>query len=131
MKNIFKSFFLCLIFAAGIFLFQAQDITPNGDDPRFDQLPKDFYTNQTFKVPQLNPVPLVITDALGYDNFDVGINNAEQWITQNPNNSLQMIFGVNSTNWYHSEDGFTWLYNNPSPSSSGDPISAYDSLETL
>ncbi|HJY63835.1 MAG TPA: T9SS type A sorting domain-containing protein [Ignavibacteria bacterium] len=124
MKNIFRISFICIIAVSGLFLFQAQDIN-YGDDPRFDQVPADMQNYHRFPT---NPEPLVVTDAFGFDNFDVGINNAEQWITQNPNNSFQMIFGVNSTNWYHSEDGINWAYNNPTPSSSGDPIAAYDSV---
>jgi hypothetical protein len=124
MKNYFRFALLCLIITGGILIFQAQDINYR-DDPRFDRMPENI---QSVQRPYISSSPFVITDALGFDNFDVGINTAEQWITQNPNNSLQMIFGVNSTNWYHSEDGLTWAYNNPTPSSSGDPISAYDSL---
>lgn len=125
MKNYLRFASLCLLIAAGIFIFQAQDINNYEDDPRFDRIPENFRSLQR---PYISPAPFVITDAQGFDNFDVGIHNAEQWITQNPNNSLQMIFGVNSTNWYHSEDGLAWTYNNPTPSSSGDPIAAYDSL---
>jgi hypothetical protein len=125
MKNLTNFTILSLSVITGIFLFQAQDVTNSGDDLRYDQPPRNLnYAPQ----PPLNPTPNVITDAFGYDNFDIGANSAEQWITQNPNNQFQMIFGVNSTNWYHTEDGYAWTYNNPTPSSSGDPIAAYDSL---
>ncbi|MEK9139378.1 MAG: sialidase family protein, partial [Bacteroidota bacterium] len=73
----------------------------------------------------------MITTPDGYDNFDVGINNAEQHISANPNNPLQMVFGVNGsgTPWRHTEDaGLTWAISTPLGSNSGDPWSAYDSL---
>jgi hypothetical protein len=74
----------------------------------------------------------VITTQDGYDNFDVGIDNAEQHIDANPNNPLQMVFGVNGgsgSTWRHTEDaGLTWATQNPTGSNSGDPWTAYDSL---
>jgi type IX secretion system substrate protein len=116
---------LLLIAGAGLLVFQAQDITNTGNELIYDQPPGNL---QYAPQPPVNPVPSVITDAFGYDNFDIGAHNAEQWITQNPNNQFHMIFGVNSTNWFHTEDGYAWAYNNPTASSSGDPIAAYDSL---
>jgi hypothetical protein len=128
-KYHFKKLRPFLLFLAGILgmaVFQAQDTPFSGDDPRLDQPPG--YMMYQAPGPPVNHQPAVITDPNGYDNFDIGINNAEQWVTQNPNNPFHFIFGVNTTAWYHSEDGFSWALNNPTPSSSGDPISAYDSL---
>src|SRR4030095_10490118 len=108
MKHLYRVFLLVIFTITGIIVFQAQDINTNGDDPRFDQLPSSFY-NFSNKTTPTNPVPMVITDTFGYDNFDIGVQNAEQWITQNPNNSFRMIFGVNTTAWYHTEDGLAWV----------------------
>ncbi|MBM2840923.1 MAG: C-terminal target protein [Bacteroidetes bacterium] len=76
----------------------------------------------------------VITTSDGYDNFDVGVNNAEQHMSSNPNNPVQLIFGVNGsgTPWRHSEDGgLTWAISTPPGTNSGDPWSAYDSTGTV
>jgi hypothetical protein len=73
----------------------------------------------------------VVTTPDGFDNFDVGIDFAEQHISSNPNNPLQMVFGVNASGgstWRHTEDaGLTWAIQNPAGTNSGDPFSAYDS----
>ncbi len=72
-----------------------------------------------------------ITASDGFDNFDLGVNNAEQHISSNPNNPLQLIFGVNGngTPWRNTNDGgLTWITSTPAGSNSGDPWSAYDSL---
>ena len=77
----------------------------------------------------------VITTPDGYDNFDVGIDNAEQHISSNPNNPVQMIFGVNGSGgarWRYTTDaGMNWTLSNPPGSNSGDPWSAWDSLGNL
>lgn len=74
----------------------------------------------------------VVTTPDGYDNFDVGIDFAEQHMSVNPNNSLQYVFGVNASGgstWRHTEDAaLTWAIANPGASNSGDPWTAYDSL---
>jgi photosystem II stability/assembly factor-like uncharacterized protein len=75
---------------------------------------------------------MVVTTPDGYDNFDVGIDNAEQHMSANPNNPLQILFGVNGSGgstWRHTEDGgLTWATQNPPGTNSGDPWTAYDSL---
>ena len=77
----------------------------------------------------------VITAADGYDNFDVGVDNAEQHISANPNNPLQIVFGVNGASgstWRHTEDGaLNWATQNPPGTNSGDPWTAYDSLGNI
>jgi photosystem II stability/assembly factor-like uncharacterized protein len=77
--------------------------------------------------PHINGID-VITTPDGYDNFDVGIDNAEQHMSVNPNNILQMVFGVNSTVFRRTEDGaLTWAVATPPGTNSGDPFTAYDS----
>ena len=77
----------------------------------------------------------VITAADGYDNFDVGVDNAEQHISANPNNPMQIVFGVNGASgstWRHTEDGaLNWATQNPPGTNSGDPWTAYDSLGNI
>ena len=124
---------LLLLTAAlgGVILFQAQ--TTDDYDYRFDQ-PTREYMN-TFIPPQYT-YPMTVTDAQGYDNFQIGTNYAEQGMTVNPNNPLQMMFGVNNTSalgiWY-TTDGLNWSAAGASyPSGTCcDPWTAYDSLNNL
>ena len=78
----------------------------------------------------------VITDATGFDNFEIGTDNAEQMLVSNPRNPLQMQFGVNGgsgQNAYYTNNGHDWTLSNPSyhPSTCCDPWSAWDSLGIL
>ncbi|MGA2667418.1 MAG: T9SS type A sorting domain-containing protein [Ignavibacteria bacterium] len=123
---------LLLIMAlGGTMLLQAQPL--NDNDYRFD-LPTKKYLN-TFIPPQYM-VPMTVTDANGYDNFQIGTNYSEQGMTVNPNNPLQMMFGVNNTSalsiWY-TTDGLNW--NVAGASYPGgtccDPWTAYDSVGNL
>ncbi len=75
-----------------------------------------------------------ITTSDGFDNFDAGVNFAEQHMSADPNNPRRFVFGANVSGspgsaWRHSEDGgITWALQNPPGTNSGDPYSAYDSL---
>ncbi|MBK6876839.1 MAG: hypothetical protein IPG99_10420 [Ignavibacteria bacterium] len=79
----------------------------------------------------------IITDANGFDNFEIGVDFAEQMLVSNPRNPLNMQFGVNSSvtgqNAYYTTNGHDWTQSNPSyhPSICCDPWSAFDSLGTL
>jgi len=80
---------------AGVILFQAQQFNPKpGDnDPRFDQPTNKYLT--TFKTPRTIDQKDIITSSDGYDNFDVGVDNSEMNMVNNPMNPLQYFFGVN------------------------------------
>ncbi|MBK8983113.1 MAG: exo-alpha-sialidase [Ignavibacteria bacterium] len=78
----------------------------------------------------------VITDANGFDNFEIGVDFAEQMLVSNPRNPLNMQFGVNSgggQNAYYTTNGHDWTSSNPAyhPSTCCDPWSAWDSLGML
>ena len=78
----------------------------------------------------------IITDANGFDNFEIGVDFAEQMLVSNPRNPLNMQFGVNSStgqNAYYTTDGYNWTSSNPSyhASTCCDPWSAFDSLGRL
>jgi hypothetical protein len=79
---------------------------------------------------------MTVTDANGYDNFQMGTNYSEQGMTVNPNNPLQMMFGVNNTSamsiWY-TTDGLNWSSGSASfpGGTCCDPWTAYDSLGNL
>ncbi len=78
----------------------------------------------------------IITDANGFDNFEIGVDFAEMMVVSNPRDPLNMQFGVNSgggQNAYYTTDGYNWNSSNPSYHSSTccDPWSAFDSLGRL
>lgn len=79
----------------------------------------------------------IITDANGFDNFEIGVDFAEQMLVSNPRNPLQMHFGVNNSstgqNAYYTINGHDWTQSNPSYHSSicCDPWSGWDSLGNL
>ena len=122
---------LCVVIALGGFRLQAQ-VNDNGlyDNTKGLELYPPGYAPG---VPGHSIE--VITTPDGYDNFDVGVDNAEQHISANPNNPVQIEFGVNGgvgSTWRHTEDaGLTWTIQNPPGSNSGDPWTAYDSLGNL
>jgi len=78
----------------------------------------------------------IITDVAGFDNFQIGVSNAEQMIVSNPRNPLQMQFGVNGGSGqqaFFTANGHDWTLSNPAYHSSTccDPWSAWDSLGIL
>lgn len=138
MKNFSKILLLSFFTAAGIMLFQAQDyMFHNSDDnnPYIDQPTLEskmhYHTAQ-----QQNNQTDIITDASGFDNFDIGIDNAEQHVISNPMNPLQIFVSANGSpqNARNTMDGgLTWTLNQPAYHSSTccDPWSAYLANGTL
>lgn len=127
-----------ILFAAGAltFLFQAFDnFGPKFDDdnPYIDQPTRESFSH--FQPPNGNYAPDVLTDAQGFDNFDIGVNYAEQHISGNPNNPYQMFFGVNGSpvNQWYSLDGHSWTTIGVTlPSGTCcDPWTAYDAQNNL
>jgi len=131
MKNFTKILFLCFIVTAGVMLFQAQDfIGRNYDDnnPNIDQPTWEYMSHQHAFEPDGSLD--VITDIDGFDNHNIGIDNAEQHVVTNPLNPLQIFMGANGSpqNARNTMDGgLTWTLNQPSyhPSTCCDPWSAY------
>ncbi len=118
MKNISKFLFLVLAIASGILLFQAQDFNgPRFDDnnPNIDQPTREFYSH--YHALQDDGILDVVTDAQGFDNFDAGVDGAEQHLSSNPLNPQQMFFGVNAgpmTARNTTNGGLSWTAWNPS-----------------
>jgi len=122
-----------LLCVAGLLVFQGQDTwVPDDDNPYIDQPTRE--AQRHFRPPTTQQ-PFVITDALGYDNFDIGVNFAEQHLSGNPNNQLQMFFGVNGSpvNQWYTNDGHAWTTSSISlPSGTCcDPWTAYDRANRL
>ncbi|MBE2217642.1 MAG: T9SS type A sorting domain-containing protein [Ignavibacteria bacterium] len=140
MKNFAKIFLLCFMVAAGILLFQAQDFTGNKHD---DNNP---YIDQPTLESRMHPHAFqmrdnsgdVITDLSGFDNYDIGIDYAEQHVTSNPLNPLQIFVSANGSgapqNARNTMDGgLTWTLNQPSypGTTCCDPWAAYLANGTL
>lgn len=102
-------------------------------DPNFDGIPQEVLDNlnQHPQTPD-NFMSDPVTDADGYDNFYLGVDFAEGHISMNPNNPQQMFVAYNINNTWYTNNGHDWYRNNPSfPSSSGDPVTAYDGAGNL
>jgi hypothetical protein len=139
MKNFSKILLLCFIVTAGIALFQAQDFTVHTFDdnnPLIDQPTMEARNHpEAFHHDGQNDV---ITDALGYDNFEIGIDFAEQHATQNPLNPLQLFVSANGSGspqnaYWTTNGGLNWTLNNPiyPAGTCCDPWSAYLSTGKL
>lgn len=101
------------------------------DNPLYDQIPIEYIhliQNQEGDV-----MDAVITDAEGYDNFQIGTDFAEPHISQNPNDPLEYFNAFNTNGAHRTYDGINWLNSNPpfGASTFGDPVTAYDSLGNL
>ncbi|MDQ3020011.1 MAG: hypothetical protein M3R36_05505 [Bacteroidota bacterium] len=118
----FVSVLSMLIFASNLSLAQY-------DDPNLDQAPREF-------LDAINPqsVLVVVTDATGFDNFNIGTNFGEPHLVMNPNNPLNTFVAYNTNGAHYSIDGYNWSATF-SPSFGvtvyGDPITAFDSLGNL
>ncbi len=132
MQNFTKILLLSFFTAAGVMLFQAQDyMFHNSDDnnPNIDQptLESRMHYN---RFQQIGNHTDVVTDAVGFDNYDIGIDFAEQHVTSNPLNPLQIFVSANGSpqNARNTMDGgLTWTLNQPSYQAGTccDPWSAY------
>jgi hypothetical protein len=134
----FAGLIIVVVFSAvGLEMFQGQN-----SSSRFDYDESDPLIDRPTKESMLHMVKGsdnsdIITDASGFDNFEIGIDNAEQMLVSNPTNPLNMQFGVNGgsagQNAYYTIDGHNWTLRNPSYNASTccDPWSAFDSLGVL
>ncbi len=123
------TFFRNLFFNTGaIVLLLTLSLHSQVDDPRFDHTPFEYYQNMN---PQF--FEAVITDADGFDDFNLGVDFAEPHVSQNPNNPLQYFGAYNTNGAWRTYDGFVWTSSSPNFGTSmrGDPVTAYDSLGNL
>ena len=107
---------IVLLFAAvaGVLLFQAHIPGHNFDDnnPNIEQPTRESFSH--FRHNQ-NAVPSIVT-INDFDNFDVGIDNYEQYGSSNPNNPLWFFFGANASpqNFRGTTNrGLNWYLSNP------------------
>lgn len=131
MKNFARILLLCFTVTAGVLLFQAQDFVGHkfdDDNPNIDQPTLESYAH--YLTMQDNNDLDVITDASGFDNFDIGIDFAEQHVISNPLNPQHIFVSANGSpqNARNTTNGGqNWTLNQPSyhPSTCCDPWSAY------
>jgi hypothetical protein len=101
------------------------------DNPFTDHVPLEYI--EFIRSGGTDGPEAVVTDAFGYDNFNLGTAFAEPHIVQNPNNPLQYFASFNTNTAYRTDDAFNWTVSTPSfgASAYGDPVNAYDSLGNL
>lgn len=138
-------FFVILIIVSiiGLEVFQAQKSPMVINEEMFNYDENDPYIDRPTREALMHVIESsdedldIITDANGFDNFEIGVDFAEQMLVSNPRNPLNMQFGVNNSatgqNAYYTTNGYDWTSSNPSYHSSTccDPWSAWDSLGRL
>ncbi len=142
-KGITGLIVLIILTIAGTELFQGQRAAMLVNEKMFNYDENDPYIDRPTREALSHVVDKtdddldIITDANGFDNFEIGIDFAEQMLVSNPRNPQQMQFGVNNSstgqNAYYTSNGYDWTNSNPSYHSSicCDPWSAWDSLGNL
>lgn len=113
-----------------LFILMAQDFN-SSDDPNIDRpnLTSLAYSN---KINNYQPNAVVITDANGYDNFNLGTDFAEVYMTTNPTNQFSIFNAYNTNGGHWTSDGLNWTNQNPVvPNTAGDPWSGADSSGNL
>ncbi|MCB0725475.1 MAG: T9SS type A sorting domain-containing protein [Ignavibacteriae bacterium] len=136
-NTVFRSLLLVVVVVGGIIVLQGQGEDDywifNDNDPYLDQPTREAYEHYLHMQHDGNLD--VITDANGYDNFDMGVDFAEQNMTSNPRNPKWIFFGVNGSpqNARNTTNGHDWVSFNPSypGGTCCDPWSGYDSNGVL
>ncbi len=102
------------------------------DSPLYDHVPLE-YLRMIENMKDVPPVESVITDDLGFDNFNLGVAFAEPHMSQNLNSPLQYFNAFNTNSAYRTSNGLDWTASTPPFGFTlyGDPVTAYDSLGNL
>ena len=100
------------------------------DDPNRDQIPH-YYLNLAPQNPDL-PISSIIT-VDNWDNFNLGVDFAENTMTENPAQPTWYFTAYNTNAPHHTENGIDWFINtaNFGTTVQGDPVNVYDSLGNL
>ena len=122
LTNYFFSSFIILFF-----LFISSSFA-QWDDPNFDRVPLEMM--------QINNNPLMQSEVVtidGYDDFYLGVDDAEPHVSQNPLNPVQYFGAYNINGAWYTNDGHDWTHTSPSfqTSPNGDPCTAYDGSGNL
>lgn len=138
MKNILKISLVGLFIVSGILVFQAQNFQNPYDDnnPLIDKPTREALSH--WEAFQHDGDLDVITDANGYDNFEIGIDFCETNVVSNPLAPLQIFNSVNGSGapqnaYYTNNGGLNWVLSNPAypGGTCCDPWSAYLSTGVL
>jgi hypothetical protein len=99
-----------------------------GDNPRIDHLTQEMIQSY---VPIVTDVDVITVD--GFDNFNIGVDDAEPHMSVNPTDPLQYFNAFNINAAHRTYDGHDWLASTPpfGTSVQGDPVTGYDSLGNL
>jgi len=106
----------------------AQRLEP--DNPNLDQVPIQLLSHDLAKLTETDSSVLTIGN---WDNFNLGIDFAENNMASNPNLPTWYFTAYNTNGTHHTENGHDWSTNDPSfgVTMRGDPVCAYDSLGNL
>ena len=126
MKKILFFLILATVFIVASFVYLNRDTTAQTEDPIVDQVQLENVNT----VPYVVSVPdNAVTNEQGYDNFYLGVDQAECHISVNPQNPIQFFCAFNTNATHYTINGLDWYSNNPSIASPrGDVVTAYDSL---
>lgn len=117
----------CIFILAGLLILTKPLGAQSIDNPNLDQVPP-YLRNIN---PSSNDLPLssVIT-INNYDNFNLGVDFAENNMAENPAVPLWYFTAYNTNAAHHTENGSDWTNVAPNFSTSlaGDPVVFYDSL---
>ena len=142
-RSITSLFVLLIFLFIGLEIFQGQKTANLLNENIFNYDENDPYIDRPTREALSHVIEKtdddldIITDANGFDNFEIGVDFAEQMLVSNPLNPLQMQFGVNSSvtgqNAYFTGNGHDWTQSNPAyhPSICCDPWSSWDGLGRL
>jgi len=124
-----KSIIMLTIFFLVVGL-QSGNASSMYDDPRFDRIPQSYLDQVGLENDFFAPALITIND---FDNFDMGVSQAEPHIAQNPRNPLWNFCAYNINTCFRTLDGgMIWTgVGVPFAGTSGDPVTAYDSLGRL
>lgn len=107
--------FLVFLVTCGVMLFQAHipDYPFDDNNPNIEQPTRESFSHFRHN-PTQQPMIVTLND---FDNFDVGIDNYEQYGSSNPLNPTWLFFGANASPQNArgtTNGGLNWYLSNPS-----------------
>ena len=126
-----KKTFTLPVLVIVMLLFSAP-LTAQNEDPNLDQVPKSHWNRVVPPPQQKSPSSSIITIG-NFDNFNLGVDFAENNMTANPSLPRWYFTAYNTNGAHHTENGLDWAALSPNfgASLSGDPVVAYDSIGNL
>jgi hypothetical protein len=127
-KTLLKPILFLSLLMLYTFLVPYRSIFAQGDNPLIDAVPKEVLQNIHYSDSEED----VIT-VNGYDDFNLGVDDAEVHVSQNPLNPLEYFGAYNINGAWRTYDGHDFLHSSPpfGTSPNGDPCTAYDGVGHL